>query len=397
MERTPVGIVGAGPAGLVLAHLLQRAAIPFVLWERSDRSVVGGRPKAGEIEYRTVRLLEEHGISGSVIEFTVRNGRCEFRTPDSSVVLDYGALTGGRTHFIYPQHELVQHLCDALVDTGADVRCRCSVTGLRQRTDEVVLSIDGPDGGESQIACDVVVGCDGSRSVIAQAIGPVHVAEESLPARLLAIIGAAGPLETHAIYAAHPNGFAGQLRRGPAQTRYYLEIPATDRADQWPTSRVRDELDERLVARGQLDDVELSDMSFVDLRVRVRTPMQHGGVFLAGDSAHLITPAGGKGMNLGIQDAVELAQGLIDRFGPRRSEDRLTAYSHTRLPPIWRAQSFSNWFLRLILAGLGEGTKPRSFAHGNFAGGLREGWIDALQHDQLLATWFAHAYAGVDP
>ena len=116
-------------------------------------------------------------------------------------------------------------------------------------------------------------------------------------------------------------------------------------------------------------------------------------MFLAGDAAHLITPAGGKGMNLAIQDAVELAHGLAERLGPRTDGERLAAYSATRLPSIWRTQAFSSWMLRLILAG---SDRPPDDPAGLFGRGLREGWVSALQHDSLLARWFAHAYAGVD-
>jgi p-hydroxybenzoate 3-monooxygenase len=123
--------------------------------------------------------------------------------------------------------------------------------------------------------------------------------------------------------------------------------------------------------------------------------MQDGAVFVAGDAAHVITPAGGKGMNLAIQDAVELAEGLIERFGPIADGSRLDRYSETRLPAIWRAQAFSRWMLRLILAGSDEGAGQADA--GSFGAGLRQGWVSALQHDPTLARWFAHAYAGVDP
>jgi len=120
-------------------------------------------------------------------------------------------------------------------------------------------------------------------------------------------------------------------------------------------------------------------------------------VRLGADAAHLITPAGGKGMNLAIQDAVELAHGLTESFGPRHDDRRLAGYSRTRLPLIWRTQAYSNWHLRLILSGLQAGHEPAGVLPGGYANGLRQGWITALQHDPLFASWFAHAYVGVDP
>jgi len=163
----------------------------------------------------------------------------------------------------------------------------------------------------------------------------------------------------------------------------------------WPMDRVRDELTTRLLVPGRLDGVEFIEPTLVDLRMKMTTPMQDGRVFVAGDAAHVITPAGGKGMNLAIQDAVELAQGLIERFGPNGEGDRLARYSDTRLPAIWRTQAFSRWMLRLILAGSDE--SPDDSAVGSFGAGLRQGWVSALQHDPTLARWFAHAYAGADP
>jgi p-hydroxybenzoate 3-monooxygenase len=240
----------------------------------------------------------------------------------------------------------------------------------------------------------VVIGCDGSRSTVAGALEGASVIEESMPVRWLAIIGMAPPLVPHTIYAAHPRGFAGHMRRGPMQTRYYLEIPITDSIADWPEDRMRAELTERLVVDRELDDVPFVDPSLVDLRMRMMTTWQQGRIFLTGDAAHLITPAGGKGMNLAIQDAVELAHGLIDRFGPAADGRRLAAYSQTRLASVWRTQAFSNWMLRLILAGSDGRSADRALSFGR---GLREGWISSLQNDPLLGRWFAHAYAGVDP
>ena len=181
------------------------------------------------------------------------------------------------------------------------------------------------------------------------------------------------------------------------QTRYMLEIPATDTAASWPAQRVRDELAVRLGVGGQLDNLPLDDIGCLDLRVRVIEPMQQGRLLRAGDAAHLITPAGGKGMNLAIQDAIELAHGLIEQFGPQHDDQRLMAYSRTRLPRIWRTEAFSNWFPHIILTSLRDGAEPAAAVPGGFGRGLRQGWIVALQDDQLFARWFAHAYAGVDP
>jgi p-hydroxybenzoate 3-monooxygenase len=392
-----VAIAGAGPAGLVIAHQLRRAGISFVLLERNSATNLSARPKAGLVEYRTVELLRDAGIAGPVVDFATTNHRCEFRTPDESAVLDYSALTGGRPHYIYPQHELVARLHAALTADGADIRCGHTVHEVRQGASGAVLSGTAEDGTPFQLSSEVAVGCEGSRSAVAAAMPGLHISEQVFGVRWLAAIGAAPPLDGHTVYGAHPRGFAGQMRRGPGHTRFYLEVPGTDTAADWPEDRIRDELADRLGVGGRLKEVRFGDAMFFDLRVRVAEPMQQGRLFLAGDAAHLITPAGGKGMNLAIQDAVELAAGLADRFGPDQDERRLTAYSQRRLAAIWRTQAFSDWFLRTILARVRGGDEPAAAVPGGFSRGLRDGWVRTLQHDPLLARWFAHAYAGVEP
>ena len=143
-------------------------------------------------------------------------------------------------------------------------------------------------------------------------------------------------------------------------------------------------------------DAPLGEMGILDLRVRVVEPMQQDLLFVAGDAAHLITPAGGKGMNLAIQDGIELAHGLIERFGPGQDDTRLSAYSRTRLSSIWQTEAFSSWFLHVLLTSLRDGEEPSAVVPGGFSHGLRHGWISALQANPLFARWFAHAYAGVD-
>jgi p-hydroxybenzoate 3-monooxygenase len=392
--KTTVVIVGAGPAGLVLALMLQRAAIPFVVVERRSRADVGGPPKAGSIDYRTVQMLKRVGIADDLIRFDVENGRCEFRTPSDSVIVNYGELTGGRPHYVYPQHLLVETLCTALLDLGGDVRFDCAVTDVGRHASGGWVAWIGSDGELHKVTADAVVGCDGARSTVAPLLTDSTVAERSLPVRWLAVIADAPALVRHTIYGAHPRGFAGQMLRGPEQTRYYLEVPVTDTEADWPQERVRAELSDRLGVHGKLDNTFFGQMSFVDLQMRVTEPMQQDGIFLCGDAAHLITPSGGKGMNLAMADAVELAEGLINRFGPAADGARLAAYSTTRLEVIWRIQAFSFWLLQILQANK---TGNETGAAETFGRGLRGGWVASLQRDPLLATWFAHAYAGVDP
>ena len=216
-ERTGVAIVGAGPAGLVLAHLLDQASIPFIVVERQTFPDLGRRPKAGMIEYRTVQQLRRVGIAGTVLDFTAQNHQCEFRTPAGSAVLDYGALTGGRPHYLYPQHELVRRLAEPLLASGCQVRFGHTVQRVSAGPDGAMLVVTGPDGRRSDIGGQAVVGCDGARSAVAAAMTGSRVVSQSLPVRWLSVVAQAPPLTGHTIYGSHPRGFAGQMRRGPGR------------------------------------------------------------------------------------------------------------------------------------------------------------------------------------
>ena len=212
-DETTVAIVGAGPAGLVAAHLLHRTGVPYVVLERYARTEMKGIAKAGSIDYRTVELLKSVGIVPSILEFTQTNFCCEFRTPSEQVIFDYGTLAGGRPHYIYPQHELVGRLCEELVAVGGNIRFGTEVTAVAQDDDGVTLSIIDAEHGPSTVRARFVAGCDGARSVIAAALRGCQVVEQVLPVRWLAVLGETPPLETRTIYAAHPRGFAGQMRR----------------------------------------------------------------------------------------------------------------------------------------------------------------------------------------
>jgi p-hydroxybenzoate 3-monooxygenase len=380
-----VCIVGAGPAGLVLAHLLHRAGISFVVLELQEADALRARVKAGLIEHRTVELLKPHGLADPILERGRENGTCEFRADGTAFVLDYGALSGGRGHYIYPQQELVGDWVEALLAAGGDVRFGVAATSVEQDADgATVNAVHAASGEPLRIRCGFVAGCDGAASRLAASASEVTTVGTSHPSRWLTLIAAVPPSSERTIYGLHPSGFAGQLRRSPTLTRFMLEVPADEGLEVWPDGRIWRELHERLAAadRPPLAEGEFIERDVLDLRVRVSEPMQSGRLFLAGDAAHLITPAGGKGMNLAIQDAVELAAGLCEEGG-----ERLARYSETRLPTVWRYQEFSNLMLGLFHAGA-DGV---GFAHR-----LRLARLDRLLHDPQLSRWFAHAYAGVD-
>jgi p-hydroxybenzoate 3-monooxygenase len=280
----------------------------------------------------------------------------------------------------------VARVAASFVERGGRLLCGRRVTGVEQDAGGARVTTEG-----EELLADVVVGCDGAGSAVARSLIP-HVTrhDRQHPMRMLVINAAMPPLVDHTIYSVHPRGYAAHMRRLPDVTRLYLEVPRDESPTDWPAARLRHELGLRLGVGDALDGVELPEVDVIDLRVRVTTPMQHGRVFLVGDAAHLITQAGGKGMNLAIGDAVELAHGLVERHGG--DGGRADRYSATRLPAIWRTEAFSDWFLNIMCAPPSAGDDRDGFGLG-----LREGWVSMLQCDPFLRHWFAHAYAGVDP
>ena len=269
------------------------------------------------------------------------------------------------------------------------------VTGITETGDGAELKVTlAPEGKPAVLRAQIVVGCDGAGSIVARESG-FPTLEVAHPFRWLAIIAAAGPPALRTAYGLHRRGFSAFMRRGASSTRYYLEVPKEATRDEWPEDRIWQELEVRLAAAGHASPVHgaLLERDFLDLRVRVRQPMQKRHVFLAGDAAHMVTPAGGKGMNMAILDAIELASAICECCGASANEARLGRYSANRMPEIWRYEEFSNWMLGLLHpahALRGDGSPAAQ----EFAFDLRRARLDRMVSDTQFARWFAQAFAG---
>lgn len=395
--RTKVGIIGAGPAGLVLANVLTRSGIDCVVVEHRTREHVEGRARAGFLEHRIVEHLRHHGLAQRLEAEAIRHVRCEFRCGGRRFSVPYGELSGGKEHFVYPQQNLVRDLIELLISAGGEVLFSHSAMALEGigagrptvlcRPDRAVRSANAP-ADLLQIECDLVAGCDGYHGVARKAppSGSLQAFAKPYDFAWLTLLAEVPPATDEVVYALHDDGFAGWMPRTPGISRFYLQCPPSDVLDHWPDGRVWKELDHRLAVDGSADlrPGPVLEKGILEMRSAVTEPMQWGPLFLAGDAAHILTPAGAKGMNLAIADAITLADAMIAYF-LEREEVLLDSYSATRLPDVWQAQEFSDWLLQLLHRPAGDDA---------FQQRLRLARLDLLDRASAFATLFAHRYVG---
>jgi p-hydroxybenzoate 3-monooxygenase len=380
-----VAIVGAGPAGLFAANALTRAGIECLVFERLDEGGVRARARAGVIEARTASLLERHGLAGGIYTRGKTLEAWEFRRRGQSHVFNYAALSGARNH-VYPQQLLVGDMIDSLRTVGGEIRFQAPVTEIRLEGGPAVVCADG-----SSVTCDFVLGCDGYHGIARRSATGTVCSAVDFGADWLTVLAEAPPSSERLIFGLHPDGFAGHMRRTATVTRFYLQVEPGTEPDEYDDEHIWTQLDARLAADGEvLRRGPIVEKSILELRSAVTQPMQAGPLFLAGDAAHIVTPAGAKGMNLALQDVAELVEGLIE-FYRRGDRGRLDGYSVTRLPKVWRMVEFSHWMLQLLLSQ-GRGTSEREFLEG-----LREANLARLLEHGLFARDFAVAYVGIDP
>jgi len=345
--RTQVAIIGAGPAGMFLAHLLRRDGIDAVVIERRDRAYVEGRVRAGVLEQVTVDLMHRLGLAKRLVREGLVHGGTNLSLDGRLFRIDMAALTGGSTVTVYGQQEVMRDLFDAAEANDLSIvwnAVNVTLDGLDG--DQPTVSWQA-DGAHQTLACDFVVGCDGYHGISRSAI-PADVLktfERVYPFGWLGILADVPPADHELIYANHERGFALASMRSATRSRYYIQCGVDENVADWSDDRFWDELCLRLgpetaakVTRGPS-----FEKAIAPLRSFVSEPMRWGRLFLAGDAAHIVPPTGAKGMNLAVSDVTMLGEALAEHYG-ERSDAGIDGYSARALARVWKAERFSWWF-----------------------------------------------------
>jgi len=351
-HRTQVGIVGAGPAGLLLSHLLAQRGIESVLVELRSRDYCEARQRAGVLEDRSVALLREAGLAARLDLQGLKHGGIYLQFGGERHHLDFRDLTGGRTVTVYAQTEVVKDLiARRLADAGPGaIEFGVADTEVADLdTDRPLLRYTDSAGTRHEVSCDVIAGCDGFHGICRRAIPARALTtwERDYPYAWLGILADVPPSTDELIYAYHEDGFALHSLRGPTVSRLYLQVdPRVDLAD-WPDERIWAALSQRFQLPGwTLQRGPVLEKNITSMRSFVSAPMRYGRLFLAGDAAHIVPPTGAKGLNLALADVAVLAVALDALL---HGDEKLAAsYSATCLQRVWRSTHFSWWMTTML-------------------------------------------------
>ncbi|NKQ51738.1 4-hydroxybenzoate 3-monooxygenase [Amycolatopsis sp. K13G38] len=350
--RTQVAIVGAGPAGLLLSHLLDNAGIESVIVETRSRDYVEARIRAGILEQSTVDLLREAGLGERLGREGDEHRGIYLQWPHERHHLDFVDLIG-RSVTVYGQTEVTKDLGKARAAAGQEIRYEVTGTAVHDlETDQPYVTFTGPDGRAERLDADVVVGCDGSfgpcRAAVPDAV--CQTWERTYPYSWLGVLADVAPSTDELIYAWHPDGFALHSMRSATVSRLYLQVPNGTDIGTWSDDRIWDALATRL-GHGQdgwtLTPGPITEKSVLPMRSFVQQPMRHGRLFLAGDAAHIVPPTGAKGLNLAVADVALLAPALA-AFLSEKDSSLVDSYSDTALRRVWRCTHFSWWMTTML-------------------------------------------------
>ena len=348
--RTQVGIVGAGPAGLLLGHLLHRSGIDAVVLEARSRDYVERRVRAGVLEQPTVELLRAAGVADRLDAEGLEHHGISLRFDGADHRIAFDELTG-RSITVYGQQEVVKDLIAARVAAGAPLHFEVADVAVHDLdTTAPRITYRDRDGQRQELRCDVIAGCDGFHGITRDSVPAraLRAYEHTYPLAWLGILAEAPPSHSELIYSYHERGFALHSMRSPRITRLYLQVAPDEDLAAWPDERIWAELHVRLGIDGfTLTEGPVLEKGITGMRSYVVEPMRYGRLFLAGDAAHIVPPTGAKGMNLAMVDVYRLAGALTEFYRDGRT-DLLDAYSDTCLRRAWRAEHFSWWMTSML-------------------------------------------------
>jgi p-hydroxybenzoate 3-monooxygenase len=386
--RTQVGIVGGGPAGLLLSHLLHLEGIESVVLERRSREELETTVRAGVLEYGTAELLKEVGVGERMErEGSVHHG-IELRFDGRGHRIDFADLTDGLSITIYGQQEVVKDLIRTRLEAGGQILFDAKAESVHDLdTDAPKIRFTGEDE-QQEITCDYVAGCDGFLGVCRPEIPEKARTEytRTYPFGWFGILVEGPPSTKELIYTLHDRGFALVSTRSPEIQRLYFQCDPHDDVGEWPDERIWDELSARLATRDgwELTGGRIFQKDIVQMRSFVCEPMQYGRLFLAGDAAHIVPPTGAKGMNLAVADVRVLSRALTEFYGSGDT-GLLDRYSETCLRRVWRAQRFSWWMTSML---------HRFDRSDPFQLKVQQAELDYVTSSRAAATTIAENYVG---
>ncbi|QRQ89053.1 4-hydroxybenzoate 3-monooxygenase [Cupriavidus oxalaticus] len=388
--RTQVGIIGAGPAGLLLSQLLHLAGIESVVLESRSRDAIEATIRAGILEHGTVDLMERIGAGERLKREGFRHDGIHLRFDGQTRRIDFPELTGGKSVYLYPQHEVIKDLVALRLRLGGDIRFAVrNVTLHDLETTAPRLKYVNSQGAAEEIHCDYIVGCDGTNGVSKPSIpeGKLKTYEKVYPFGWFGILCKAPPSSDELIYAQHQRGFALASTRSPEIQRMYFQVDPTEKVQNWSDDRIWAEFRARLETRDGWLPAEgpIFSKVIVGMRSLVTEPMQYGRLFLAGDAAHVVPPTGAKGLNLAAADVQVLANGF-EAFYRRGNSEPLLRYSDMALKRIWKAQRFSWWMTSLMHRAPGDD---------DFRYQMQMAELDYVTSSPLGAASLAENYVGL--
>jgi p-hydroxybenzoate 3-monooxygenase len=347
--RTQVVIVGAGPSGMLLSHLLAADGVESVVVETRTEEYVLSRIRAGVLESGSVDLLQSVGLGARLEREGLRHNGIHLQWPGERHHLDFVELVG-RPVWVYGQTELQKDLVAARAAAGQHIEYGVTETAVHDVTGRPYVTFVDAEGSAQRIDADVVVGCDGSFGPTRQAVPALQTWERTYPFAWLGVLADVAPSTDELIYAWHPDGFALHSMRSPQVSRFYLQVEPDEDLTQWSDDRIWEALAARL-GHGQdgwqLTPGPITEKSVLPMRSHVASPMRHGRLFLAGDAAHIVPPTGAKGLNLAIADVALLAPALAALL-VKGDESLVDSYSDDALRRVWRSTHFSWWMTSML-------------------------------------------------